>query len=71
MCNNRNYTVAELFEIDTMRDYAVAVLTGSTLEAIAKSKSITVEEVKKALTAIKEINPDLYMQVKEKVNLDI
>lgn len=71
MCNNRNYTVAELFEIDTMRDYAVAVLTGSTLEVIAKSKSITVEEVKKALTAIKEINPDLYMQVKEKVNLDI
>lgn len=71
MCNNRNYTEAELFEIDTMRDYAVAVLTGCTLEDIAKSKSITVEEVKKALTAIKEINPDLYMQVKEKVKLDI
>lgn len=69
MCNNKEYTDAQKERIEKMTQYAKAVLLGSSIETVAKEKCTTVEEVKAVLRDIQNINPGLYMQVKEKVNI--
>lgn len=47
--------------------YAKRLLTGSTLEEIAKEDEIAVEDVKRIVDEIENINPCLYMQLKDKL----
>lgn len=67
MCNNRHYTEEQQKALDKMKLYAKMILEGIAIEDIALDEDTTVEVVEKVLEDIKDINPYLYNQVKEKL----
>lgn len=67
MCMNRKYTDEERNDLDKMTMYAKLILQGITLEDIALDEDTTVEFVEGVIEKIKNVNPDLYRQVKEKL----
>ncbi len=67
MCLNRKYTDQEKREIDEMTAYARMILQGVNPADIALDEGVSEEYVSAVIEKIKDINPYLYNQVKEKL----
>lgn len=67
MCNNRHYTDSQKKALDKMGLYAKMILEGISIEDIALDDDTTVEVVEALIEDIKNVNPYLYNQVKEKL----
>lgn len=67
MCLNRKYTTNEQQEIKVMTEYAKMILQGVSPADIALDEGKTEEYVHEMIEKIKDINPYLYGQIKEKL----
>ncbi len=65
MCMNRKPDP----KYDVLAQYAVAILSGQSLEKLAAEKGMTTDEMQKKLFEINEVNPPLYKQIQEKLGV--